>query len=109
MANTLQGQTPYKRRERRSLVHSLLRPLLTLLLHTMKITILTSGSRGDTQPYIALALALMSDGHDVRLATEQRVQPLIEEFGVPYFRVAGDPTAVLNDPEAQLMLRNNEV
>jgi sterol 3beta-glucosyltransferase len=27
------------------------------------------GSRGDVQPYIALALQLVADGHRVRLAT----------------------------------------
>jgi hypothetical protein len=73
----------------------------------------------------------MADGHDVVLATEERVRPIIEEFGeynslhpclahksdhlvhvslgVPFFRIPGDPTRRLETPEAQQMLRNNEV
>ena len=34
-----------------------------------KITIVTIGSRGDVQPFIAFALALQKSGHKVRLAT----------------------------------------
>jgi sterol 3beta-glucosyltransferase len=35
----------------------------------MHITCLTIGSRGDVQPYIALAKGLIADGHKVRIAT----------------------------------------
>ena len=35
----------------------------------LHFTFLTIGSRGDVQPYIALAKGLMADGHRVRIAT----------------------------------------
>ncbi len=35
----------------------------------MRVTILTIGSRGDVQPYIALGLGLQACGHQVRLAS----------------------------------------
>ena len=35
----------------------------------MHITILTVGSRGDVQPFIALGVGLKQAGHQVRLAT----------------------------------------
>lgn len=34
----------------------------------MKITILSYGSRGDVQPFVALALGLQKNGHEVKLA-----------------------------------------
>mgnify|MGYP001145233062 CR=1 FL=1 len=34
----------------------------------MKLTIATAGSRGDAQPYVALALGLRAAGHEVKIA-----------------------------------------
>ena len=42
----------------------------------MHITLLTYGSRGDVQPFLALALGLQKAGHTVRLAEEW-----VERFG----------------------------
>jgi UDP:flavonoid glycosyltransferase YjiC (YdhE family) len=38
----------------------------------MRVTILTVGSRGDVQPFIAFGRALAAEGHDVRLAAHPR-------------------------------------
>ena len=35
----------------------------------MHLTLLTIGSRGDVQPYVALGVGLKAAGHTVRLAT----------------------------------------
>jgi sterol 3beta-glucosyltransferase len=61
----------------------------------MTITILTSGSRGDTQPYIALALALKKTGYQVRLAAFENYASFVEEFGLEFFPITGDVTQVL--------------
>lgn len=74
-----------------------------------RVVILTSGSRGDTQPYIAVGLALKAAGHAVRLGVEERLKPLVEEFGLNYFRISGDPTAILWSQESQQMLREGRV
>ena len=74
-----------------------------------KIAICTSGSRGDTQPYIALALELISRGHEVYICTEERMKPLAEEFNVPYKKITGDPTSVLWEKESQVMLRDGKI
>ena len=74
-----------------------------------KIAICTSGSRGDTQPYVALGLELQSRGHQVTICTEERMRPLVEEFGLPYHKIAGDPTGLLWKKEAQVMLRDGKV
>ena len=40
----------------------------------MKITILTIGSRGDIQPFVALAIGLKNKGHQVSIATHHPFQ-----------------------------------
>jgi sterol 3beta-glucosyltransferase len=74
-----------------------------------KIVIATSGSRGDTQPYIALGLALRARGHSVSIATERRMQGLVEEFGLDYRMIGGDPTGILWEPKAQDVLKNGSM
>ncbi len=66
----------------------------------MNITILTFGSRGDVQPFLPLSLGLMSRGHDVILAAPARFKSLVEENGITFFPLAGDPEELsrrLND------------
>ena len=57
----------------------------------MNITILTFGSRGDVQPFLPLSLGLMSRGHKVILAAPARFKSLVEEHGINFFPLAGDP------------------
>lgn len=47
----------------------------------LHFTFLTIGSRGDVQPYIALAKGLMADGHRCRIATHGEFQAWIESVG----------------------------
>ncbi len=66
----------------------------------MNITILTFGSRGDVQPFLPLSLGLMSRGHNVILAAPARFRSLVEEHGITFFPLAGDPEELsrrLND------------
>jgi len=56
----------------------------------VKITFLTAGSRGDTQPYIALGLALQKAGHSVRIATFANFKALVESSGLEFYPVQGD-------------------
>lgn len=49
---------------------------------SLRFTCLTIGSRGDVQPYIALAKALQADGHTVKIATHIEFKDWIE--GVRY-------------------------
>ena len=65
----------------------------------MHISLLTYGSRGDVQPFVALALGLRQAGHSVRLAAPQRFADFAAEYGVPFAPLPGDPevmSAVLN-------------
>lgn len=49
---------------------------------SLHFTFLTIGSRGDVQPYIALAKGLMADGHRVKIATHGEFQVWIESVSI---------------------------
>ncbi|KAI6474496.1 Sterol 3-beta-glucosyltransferase [Pyricularia oryzae] len=57
----------------------------------LRITCLTIGSRGDVQPYIALAKGLLREGHEVRIATHAEFEPWIRSHGIDFRKVEGDP------------------
>jgi sterol 3beta-glucosyltransferase len=50
----------------------------------------TIGSRGDVQPFIALAQGLMRAGHAVKLASHPMMKPLVEYHGVPFAAIGPD-------------------
>ena len=56
---------------------------------------LTIGSRGDVQPYIALAKGLIADGHRVRIATHGEFKEWVESFEIEYGYVGGDPAELM--------------
>lgn len=58
-------------------------------------TLLTIGSRGDVQPYIALGKGLMKYNYKVRIATHAEFGPWIEEHGMEFREIAGDPTQLM--------------
>ncbi|WWC63363.1 uncharacterized protein I303_105963 [Kwoniella dejecticola CBS 10117] len=56
---------------------------------------LTIGSRGDVQPYIALGLRLLKDGHKVVIVTHPEFKKWIEGYGIEHRQAGGDPTALM--------------
>jgi UDP:flavonoid glycosyltransferase YjiC (YdhE family) len=56
----------------------------------MKAIISTIGTRGDVQPYIALALGLVKAGHTVTLATHPCMRGLVESYGVDFAPMGPD-------------------
>ncbi|KAJ7124733.1 glycosyltransferase family 1 protein [Mycena crocata] len=62
---------------------------------SLHFTFLTIGSRGDVQPYIALAKGLMADGHKVRIATHGEFKEWIETYGIEFGFVGGDPAELM--------------
>ncbi len=63
------------------------------------ITILCSGSRGDIQPYIALAIKLKKQGEDVRIAAGKSFGDFITSYGIEHFPLAADYKSVDIDPK----------
>jgi UDP:flavonoid glycosyltransferase YjiC (YdhE family) len=57
----------------------------------MKISILTYGSRGDVQPYMALAVGLKAVGHIVRLPAPARFSDFVGQYGIDFTTLDGDP------------------
>lgn len=62
----------------------------------MNISIVTIGSRGDVQPYIALALGLNKNGHKVKIITNENFKEFIESYNVDFYPVEGDIREILN-------------
>lgn len=57
----------------------------------MRLVVVCAGSRGDVQPYVALAAGLKAAGHDVRVVTHEDFEPLVRERGLAYRPLAGNP------------------
>lgn len=76
----------------------------------MQILIVTIGTRGDVQPYLALARGLQDAGHHVTLATHATFRPFIERHGVDYAPLAGDIRSLLaSEAGRQLLAERNPV
>jgi hypothetical protein len=61
-------------------------PKLNVVIHVV-------GSRGDVQPFVALGKTLKSTyGHRVRLATHPTFKGFVEENGLEFFSIGGDPS-----------------
>jgi sterol 3beta-glucosyltransferase len=54
------------------------------------ITILCSGSRGDFQPYIALAIELKKLGKDVRITGSRSYESFICSYGIDFYPIQAD-------------------
>ena len=67
----------------------------------MLITILTGGTRGDVQPYIALGLALKRTGKQVRIATFKNFEDLVRGAGLDFYPLKGDVARVASDLNMQ--------
>jgi sterol 3beta-glucosyltransferase len=61
----------------------------------MKVTLLTSGTRGDTQPFIALGKALKEQGAEVYIAATEGFKSLVEDNGLNYKTVEGDVASII--------------
>ncbi|QPG77239.1 hypothetical protein FOA43_004646 [Brettanomyces nanus] len=61
-----------------------------------RLTLLTIGSRGDVQPYIALGKALVKEGHSVKIVTHKEFGPWIKSHGLDFDVIAGDPSELMS-------------
>jgi sterol 3beta-glucosyltransferase len=65
----------------------------------MMITILCSGSRGDIQPYVALAQQLRKLGKDVRITAGQSFRSFVEGYGIEFYPISADFNTIEVDPK----------
>src|ERR1700761_8654908 len=75
----------------------------------MTYGIITTGSRGDVQPFVALALALLRRGHDVTIVTNENFKDFVEGFGIPFLPIIVDTETTINSPEALKLLEGGSV
>ncbi|KAL8524420.1 hypothetical protein ACS0TY_014129 [Phlomoides rotata] len=57
----------------------------------LKIALLVVGTRGDVQPFLAMARRLQAYGHCVRLATHSNFRGFVKSAGVDFYPLGGDP------------------
>ena len=62
----------------------------------LNIVVMVIGSRGDVQPFVAIAKVLKEKyGHRVRLATHPAFREFVVGEGVDFFSVGGDPAELM--------------
>ncbi len=62
----------------------------------LNIVIQIVGSRGDVQPFVALGKTLKDTyGHRIRIATHSTFQSFVEENGLEFFSIGGDPAELM--------------
>ncbi len=75
----------------------------------MKITILTAGTRGDVQPYIALAKRLHEAGYGVRLGAPANFDSFISGHGIDFAPLRADYYQLMDSPEGQALKSGNPI
>lgn len=75
----------------------------------MRISFLTSGARGDTQPMTVLGAELRRRGHDVRIAASPNTLDLLARCGFDVLPLGPDSQAVMESEQGQRWLASGNV
>lgn len=67
----------------------------------MKVTIVSLGSRGDVQPYVALGRALIEAGHTAILVTSEEFRGFVTENGLEFRPVSVSMKALVESPKGR--------
>lgn len=73
----------------------------------MRVLILTHGTRGDVQPYAALAVALREAGHEAVLGAPASSAALARPYGLDYAPLDEGPNRLLSDPRIRRAMETN--
>jgi sterol 3beta-glucosyltransferase len=76
-------------------------------MNACRIALLTLGTRGDVQPFIALARGLKARGHDVVLGAPENFQSWIEGHGLEYRSIGVDMQAFVQSLQARKVMAGN--
>jgi sterol 3beta-glucosyltransferase len=72
----------------------------------LNIGIFTYGTRGDVQPYIALGLGLVKQGHDVTLAAPKNFESLVTSYRLKFHPLHGDAEQMMNSEEGKSVVKS---
>lgn len=75
----------------------------------MRITVLATGSRGDVQPFVAIAFGLQQVGHEVCIATNAHFETWIRRYGLNFRPIPWDVQATLQTEQAQRMVQSGRI
>lgn len=70
----------------------------------MQVTIVSLGSRGDVQPYVALGRALLAAGHSPILVTSEEFRSLVTENGLGFRPVSVSMKGLVESPKGRAWL-----
>ena len=71
----------------------------------MLITLLTAGSRGDTQPFVALGVALKEADYKVQVAASATFEDFVKRQGLEFYALAGDVSKMMENPDLQASMQ----
>jgi sterol 3beta-glucosyltransferase len=69
-----------------------------------RVLLATVGTRGDVQPFLALAIALRDAGHEVAICTCPRFVPFIAPWGIPTFPLDEGLLELLESPLGRVLI-----
>ncbi len=72
----------------------------------MHVMIMTLGTRGDVQPYVALGKGLLANGHQVTICTSQRFETFITDHGLDYGYMNDEALALIDSEEVRALMGN---
>jgi sterol 3beta-glucosyltransferase len=72
----------------------------------MHYAIIAYGSRGDVQPFVALALGLMKKGHRVTLLANKNFKTFVEDYGVGFYPLYGNVEEMVSSPQLRAVLKS---
>lgn len=75
----------------------------------MRVALVTWGTRGDVQPFVAIGASLARRGDEVTLLVPARYVPFVERAGLRALPIAGDPIDALATPAARTALERGGI
>lgn len=73
----------------------------------MKIAITTVGTRGDLQPYVALALGLKNAGHDVLIVSAKNEETFVRNYRLDFYSLDVDIQQIMDAGDVQEMAKGS--
>lgn len=75
----------------------------------MHYGIIAIGSRGDVQPFVALALGLMDRGHQVTMMAHENFKDFVEGYKIEFHPLPGSVEEMLYSPKGRKVLRSGNM